>query len=295
MTLRQIELMIVGAQKAGTSSLHQYLAQHSGIRTHAQREITYFINDDEFKRGYEKAFERYFSPQYTDQKTILGKSVGIMYLPVAIERLYAHNASVQLVVCLRNPIQRAYSAFWYARRMGWEYLESFDEALEADLDRFGDDWIKRRNCSYLERSRYAEHLKKIYQIFPGEQVQVLLTEDMKADAHGVCNQIFAKAGLPALDRMDVERKHNAVANARSPFFAQLLSRRSFFKTAARRLLPDTVTDQVKSKIRRFNEEEFTHPPLSLDTFNRLTRYFQPYNQELGTLLGRDLTHWNAGK
>lgn len=65
-----IDLMIIGAQKAATSSLHHYLAQHPNICTHSQREMTYFIDDNEYQQDYRDIYKRYFNSHNTNHTAI---------------------------------------------------------------------------------------------------------------------------------------------------------------------------------------------------------------------------------
>ncbi len=67
--LKQISMFIAGAQKAGTTSLKNYLAQHPQIGTHTQEEMLYFNNDRHFELGYEYACRRYFG--YVEENRIL--------------------------------------------------------------------------------------------------------------------------------------------------------------------------------------------------------------------------------
>lgn len=75
-TSRIINVMIAGAQKSGTTSLADYLAQHSQITTHKQLEMTFFVNDEEYQRGYQSIFNNYFSSDSTNVGVVMGKSVG---------------------------------------------------------------------------------------------------------------------------------------------------------------------------------------------------------------------------
>jgi len=287
-----INCMIIGAPKAGTTSLHRYLSYHPLVCTHNQLEITYFVNDATFEQGYQSTFKRYFASCQTEQKVFLGKSVGIMYLPLALERLYDHNSAIKLVLVLRNPIRRAYSAYWYARRMGWENIKRFEDAIFSNPDRFNGDWIKEKSCAYLERSRYIEPVRMIFQKFPSEQVMILLTDDMRDDPLGVCNQIYKSIDLPLLSSIDTAHQHNTAALARSEFFAQILSERNLAKKMIRKFLPARWVDQSKSVMRKLNEMEFTPPPISRATYEHLLVYFNPFNDELADFIGRDLSHWN---
>jgi len=52
-----IDLMIIGAQKAGTTSLKNYLGEHPEICTHERIEFMFFVNEQEYKQGYKKIFK----------------------------------------------------------------------------------------------------------------------------------------------------------------------------------------------------------------------------------------------
>jgi hypothetical protein len=210
-----------------------------------------------------------------------------------MERLYKHNPQMQVVIVLRNPVDRAYSAYWFARRRGQEDLRTFEEAIEASPDRFQFEGVFRKgNCSYLERSLYAKHLEVVFSLFPRSQVQIFLTDDMKKDIRGVCSQIFASVGLDQDIILDTNREHNRAAIARSELLARMLGRRSFIKKALRKILSDRPADGIKKMINRLNEQEVAIPPISPETAQRLVKYFRPHNEKLAKLIGRDLSHWN---
>jgi hypothetical protein len=217
-----------------------------------------------------------------------------MYSRTAMERLYQHNADMQVIVVLRNPVDRAYSAYWFARRRGQEDLKTFEEAIAADPDRYKDKGIFRwGNTSYLDRSLYIKHLEMIFSIFPRSQVHIFLTDDMKRDISGVCNQIFASVGIEQDVVLDTKREHNRASVARSELLARLIGRKSFLKRAFRKILTDKPADKIKDMLNRFNEQEVDIPPISPETALRLKKYFEPYNNRLAELIGRDLDHWNA--
>ncbi|MYF98551.1 sulfotransferase, partial [Candidatus Poribacteria bacterium] len=137
--VQQIPFMIVGSQKSGTSSLLRYLAQHPEIYAHPQPEMTYFLHDHEYEKGFKSAYNKYYS-ECPDNNRLIAKNVMVMCSPERIQRIYEHNPEMHLVVLLREPVARAYSAYWWARRRGWENIKSFEEALEAEDKRLKDDW-----------------------------------------------------------------------------------------------------------------------------------------------------------
>ena len=96
--------MIIGAQKAGTTSLKNYLGEHPQIVTHPHTECSFFASDDEYNEGFEKGFVRYFGGEKDFQdKVIVGKNVTISFREFALKRLAQHNPNCKIVFILRNP------------------------------------------------------------------------------------------------------------------------------------------------------------------------------------------------
>lgn len=290
--MKPLHAMIGGAQKAGTTSLVNYLAQHPRLCVHNGRELTYFVNDEEYARGFDAvAVERYAHAD-ADQ-LLIAKSAGVLDLPEAVDRLKRHNPDVKLVFLLRHPVDRAYSAYWFARQMGWEDIDRFEDALEAGADRFSQgDWVRRRNTAYLERGLYAKHLREVYARFDPQQVRVFLVEDLKADAAGLCRQVFEFLGVDADFVPDVTRRSNTAAAPRWAGVSRLMARERGWKRLARAVLPRSVGKQVKHTLRAWNAAPFTPPPMDPQTRRRLIAYFAQPNAELADLLGRDLHHWD---
>ena len=178
--MQPIEIMIIGAQKAGTSSLAKYLDAHPGVISHEQLEFTYFVRDEEFQNGYDKAWQLYFG-EPDPAKKVLAKNVGVMYFNHALHRLKDHNPDCQLIIILRNPTDRAYSNFWYSRRQGWEDLDTFEEGLAAESQRLADQHPFAHHNTYYERGLYAEQIERVYQYIPKEQVHIVLLEPLLKD------------------------------------------------------------------------------------------------------------------
>lgn len=286
--------MIAGAQKAATSSWLQYLAQHPDIETHRQREMSYFANEEEFAAGYEHAQLRYFGETRPDS-TLIAKSAGLMYVPEAVSRLYAHNPQMLLVVSLRNPVSRAYSAYWYARRHGIETLASFEEALAAEPQRLAEGFQKHRLVIYVRKGEYIRYIRDLYQRFSPEQVFLVLVEDLRENPGCTVQRIYqALPGLDSSFQPDISERHNESARPRSQLLARLLwspSSSSGAKRVIRRLLPAGSRDRLQSRLAQLNEQDFQPPPMSPQTRAALSEHFRPYNQELAELLQRDLSHW----
>ena len=123
---------MVGAARCGTTSLFEYLRKHPEILMPESKEVPFFSNETVFGEG----FESYFKGVFPDcsGSTLLG-TVTPQYMenPVVPARMASHFPELKLVAILRNPVDRAYSAYQLMRRKGWEE-RCFEEVVEAQLE-----------------------------------------------------------------------------------------------------------------------------------------------------------------
>lgn len=290
----KIQLMIVGSQKSGTSSLLQYFSQHPEIYAHPQPEMTYFLQDHEYNRGYGTAYAKYYSKCKKGQY-IVAKNVMVMCSYEKMQRIYEHNPNINLVVLLREPVARAYSGYWWARRRGWENIKAFEDALNAEETRHGEDWFKWRQCLYKFNSTYYLHVSNLYSLFEREQVHCFLLDKLKTNAIGVCQQLYKIMGVDTEFIPIVSEKINQAAMPRSEkfgyLFTQFLASRNPLRRAIRRLIPDSAAYKLRKAVLDLNDKTFMPPPLNSNTQNELFNYFKPYNEKLSDITGLDLTHW----
>ena len=304
-TTEKIQLMIVGAQKSGTSSLLRYLAQHPDIHTHSQSEMIFFLQEREYTRGYESAFAKYFvgegSHEEIRDKYLIAKNVMVMHSSEVMQRIYEHNPEMHIVVLLREPVARAYSAYWWARRRGWENIQTYEEALAAEEARLDESWFKWRQCAYQYNGIYYPHVKNLITQFGSNRIHCFLTDDLKENAEAVCQQIYNHIGISNDFKPSIGERHNQATMPRSErfnfFFTQFLASHNPLRRAIRKLVPDTTAYKLRKVILDWNEKpqkdaNWTPPPLNPQTRERQAAYFKPFNEQLGELLGRDLSAWN---
>jgi hypothetical protein len=285
--------MIVGAPKAGTTSLIDYLGQHPQIVAHRQREFIFFASDQAYAMGYERAWNLYFGDAARSARARVGKSVAMMYSRPGLERLRAHNPAVQLVLVLRDPVYRAYSEFWYARRRGWESEQTFEAALDREMHAVDQD--PTRHNAYLARGRYSPYLDCIYELFPREQVNVLLFEELKEDPLRSCQALYRRlAGVDADFTPAAGHRRNAAAQVRSRQVLRVLTDHSYLpalRQFARVALGERARQRLRSTLQQANERPFTAPTMPDAVRQQLAEYFAPPNRALQALLQRSLDRW----
>lgn len=287
---RSIDAMIVGAQKAGTTSLARYLAQHPDICSHERLELSYFVDEHDFRLGYPANFERYFGGCGATP-LLLAKSVTVMTEQRLVRRLQDHNPAMRLIAVLRDPVDRAYSAYWWARSVGYESIETFEEALAADPARHRNDPAKLRNTSYVAFGEYAGQIEALVQAFGWRQVRVYLYDDLAASPEDVVKDTLRFLEIDPAFVPRVNDLENTAAVPRSVVLARMLSAGHPLKRAIRTALPHGMAEHWKRRVTRWNRVPFTPPPMDPRTRDRLAAHFAPHNRRLAELLNRDLSSW----
>jgi hypothetical protein len=189
--------LIIGAQKAGTSSLHSQLVHHPQVLPSLLKEVHYF--DLNYPRGIN--WYRTFFPirlrarmaaVWGGQPAITGESSPYyLFHPHVPRRVERDFPGIPLIVLLRDPVERAYSHYQHARRHGMEQL-TFAEALAQEDDRIGPDreklavdenWpaVNLQNFSYRSRGVYVDQLMRWMPVYDSRRLLVLRSEDFFAD------------------------------------------------------------------------------------------------------------------
>lgn len=179
-------LLVIGAQRCGTTQLHALLEAHPDIAMArpARPEPKVFLSPEVVERGLGWYVETYFAHATTE--TMLGeKSTSYLEVAAAADRAAAVLGEAQVVVQLRDPVARAVSNWRFSSANGLE-LRSLSEALEQNLrERMAWD-AEATSVSpfgYLERGRYAEQLDPWFASFPGT-VHVRFLEDV-VESHSI--------------------------------------------------------------------------------------------------------------
>ena len=159
--------VILGAQKAGTTSLHEYLCEHPLASSSTVKEVHYF--DLAYERGPAWYRAHFQIPRRADE--IAGEaSPYYLFHPLVPARVARDLPEARLIVLLRNPIERAYSHHNHERALGFEKL-GFVEAIECEPERLrgeeerlagerGYRSFAHQHHGYLARGRYADQLER---------------------------------------------------------------------------------------------------------------------------------------
>jgi hypothetical protein len=288
---RKISLMIIGAQKAGTTSLKNYLGQHPALATHPHKEFSFFFDASEYEKGFENACKRYFEQDHGDH-LLIAKNAGLYVNEQGLSRLRDHNPDCSLVIILRNPVQRSYSSFLMETNYGsirepFTIMEAV--AQKADIT----DW---RYEFLIGMSIYADHLNLVYRYFPKEQVRIVRYEDLDSRPVEVCRDIFHWMNVDESFVPETSIRHNATLVTRSHtysrFIKRLLHNENPVKKIARRILPGKSDYKMGEILRNINKSEERYQSAPPGTIAFLHAFFKPHNDRLTKLTGIDFSSWN---
>lgn len=196
-------VLIIGAQRGGTSSLYRALLSHPDVVRPLRKEIEFF--SEHHRRG-----ERWYRAHYPVRGKVIRLDATPQYLlhPHAARRAAQLLPAARMIVLLRDPVERAYSHWRHMRSLGFEDLP-FETALEVEKGRIGPDLQRLlvepdyrattlMRYSYAIRGRYVEQLARWMRHYPREQFLVLPSEFVFADPTAALDRILRFLGIHSI-------------------------------------------------------------------------------------------------
>ena len=292
--------LIIGAAKAGTYALHAHFARHPEVFMCAIKEPHYFAFGAEngetdparkvpvhswirSREAYVRLFAKRRGAQMAGES-----SVSYLYIPGTAERIFEFNPKMKLIVSLRNPVDRAYSSFNYAKSYGIEPLNTLAEGLDAEQTRIQDDGsILLR---YRDLGLYSRQLARYYDVFPRDQLKVILYDDFVESPSRVVRELYEFIGVTTNFEPDPNLRSNVTKRPddENPLH-RFISGEHLVRSVVRRLLPMSARTRLRETVRDVLFDP--PPPLGMDDRRELQELFRDDIRELETLLGRNLSVW----
>ena len=290
-TEKPIDFIGIGAARSGSSWVGNVLRKHPDICISEPKEVRYFnryripVGKDKgrLNPNHDQSLEWYFKRFSHARDGQIRGEISPVYLldeaaAPAIKNVFP---DIRLILCVRNPVKRAYSSYRLHRGLGVIEDITFEQALEQE-------------SLYIEMGLYAKQLRRYLEYFNRQQILVVVFEKLIKQPEKEFPRIFEFLGVSADANIDYSaRDTNESASARSKTlhryafkFSQLLvnSGLSFVLHGLRNL-------GVHSLINRINSAPSRCAPLLPETEMRLMNYFREDIKKLEQMLGVDLSEW----
>lgn len=211
--------LIIGVQKSGTTSLHNYLNQHPQVYMSPVKEPHFFLGEKLQKWQYYpgqrlriwhnrvttiEAYRNLFKG-VTNQKAIGESSVWYLYTGAAIQ-IKKQIPRVKLIAVLRNPVDRCFSDFKQGLTLGYETMTDFSRALGRDQDHLRNN--TGMTFHYVPQGFYAKQIKNYLDIFDRTQIKFYLYEDMRLNTEAMLRDIFRFLEVDDAFRPNLDNKEN---------------------------------------------------------------------------------------
>jgi hypothetical protein len=210
------DFLIVGAQRCGTTSMVRALRQHPALFNAVLNQEVHFF-DDSYAQGlawYRSHFPLRSYALFAARKTAarpvaFESSPYYMFHPLAPKRIAAGLPGVRLLVMIRDPAERAYSAHAHETFVGHEN-ETFERALELEPGRLAGEAERiaaepgyvshsHRHHAYRTRGHYAEQLERLERIFGRDRLHIIDSKAFFTDPATVWAEMLEFLGLPGCD------------------------------------------------------------------------------------------------
>ncbi len=283
------DFLIIGACKAGTTTLWAYLRSHMRIFLLEPKEPSFFQRKERYDKGID-----WYKALFADARPgqICGEASTTYsrwpHLADVPSRIAQAAPKVKLIYMMRHPVDRTYSHYCQHMRNPVPRL-TFEEALQSDRD-------------YIDTSLYMMQIKKFLEHFPRDSLLPILLDDLSDDPRATLETVQRFLGLDPIDLIGQE----AVVLNRATEGADDFVRRRLARwirlipciEALLRLAPSSLKDRTlilltSSSFGRRVAKGYKPSLLLPETRQRLLKLFEEPNIQLAEFLGRDLSHWNA--
>lgn len=251
--------LIIGAAKAATSSIFNYLTQHPDVYGPAIKEPAFFAFENEtvdFKGpGDERLnntvvtdFDKYLSlfDDVKEEKVIGEASVVYLYDEQAAYRIRHYVPDMKIIVIIRNPVDRAFSSYGHLKRDGRETLMTLGEALKQEEIRKKNNW--QHLWHYAEMGFYYDSLKRYYEQFPAENIAVYTYDEFKSSPIDVLKKMFKFLEIDETFLPEMSRKYNVTGVPRSKILHSFLHKPSAVKEIFKKIIPGDIRKSIRNKI-----------------------------------------------
>jgi hypothetical protein len=273
-------LVVVGATKAGTSSMYDYLGKHPDVAVSRHKEMRFFTDPHGVRwlEDYQSAFPtdtRYrveATPFYSKEPCF----------PGVAQRMAELIPDARILYLVRDPVERLVAE--YVEQLQWH---ATDWSLEEELHD-----LEEHDNPLVASSRYGTQAAEYLRRFPAEQVAVVDLAELARDPSGEMDRLYAWLGLRPLALPAAAYEPHNVGEGRRALPAWWLRLRGGPVARVTAALPTSLRQRAGHAVWRLTGRPLERPELDADTETRLRRVLRPEVEQLRDLTGQSFATWS---
>jgi hypothetical protein len=277
----KVNTFIVGAPKAGTTSLHFYLNQHPEICMSSVKEPNFFSAKEVESLYYHSdiisSTNDYNSLFESDNKIKGESSVSYLYYQQVARRIYEYNNDAKIIIMLRNPVHRLFSHYLMDKRLGLCSV-----SLQEIYDNRGLHPLFFQQ--FFSLGNYSEQIKRYQDVFDKSQILILLYDDLKSDTESLVHTVFSFLGVKHR-KVDLQMKNQMLVV--DNLLLSALYKLRFIRKFLRFLFPSQMVKWIKKTF--FNSKN--NDTLSPSELEMISNYYEDEISNLELLIKANLSAW----
>jgi len=288
---------LIGVQKSATTSFYNWMSMHPDIcGPKAIKDVGFFFDDRLYKKGMSFLSNPY-KKYYTNQKSILHSNVNYIFFEKALQNIKSLKTDAKFILILRNPVERAISAYYFFVQRGLEQRGILQAFQEEDKIKENGSLQELCDFTYKEHGLYHKQIMQFYKYFDKDNLLILLFDDLKKNPHQELSETFRFLGVNDNFKPDLIYENKTGVPKNTSIQKMIHGNNKIKKVFVNSILDKVLSLEKKNKIKnalsnlfiKENSSLKKETPESLKT--DLYQYYKSDVEQLERLLNKDLSNW----
>jgi len=291
--MSQPDFILIGVTKGGSTSIYHYLRQHPDVFMPSLKEPRFFLDIKEEDQTNKKIksigeYKNLFSD--APSASVCGEATSGYFSSDVAPRAIKNTLDNPLfILVLRNPVERAFSHFTYAKQKSLEPNKaSFESAIRDNKIKVRG---KMRNRKYVESGFYYKHLMKWYSYFDEEKFLILLFDDLVSSPNEFVRKVYKFIGVGSEFTPEFKHKYAKSGVPKSNLIHNILRGTNKLRDGLKYILHESIVKGMKDIKLSLKNWNLRKPKMKKSTYIKLANVYKKDIKKLEKEIDKDLSRW----